>query len=115
MTEDEARGLVAAIDAMSLLPSTDHWVLEGRRCMERYAAEAKPDGSWRVVVLWGSPPHRYGLRIDKVYDIAGYDEATLEEAAVARWGLVEEPHGCAADDRTERERPRPWWWAGPLG
>ena len=51
MTEDEARGLVAAIDAMSSQPSTDHWVLRGRRSMERYASEAKPDGSWRVVVL----------------------------------------------------------------
>ena len=95
MTEDEAKGLVAAIDAMSSQPSTDDWVLRGRRSLERCAAEAKPDGSWRVVVLWGWPPHRHGFRIDEVYDVAGYEESTLEEAAVSLWGLVEEPHGDA--------------------
>jgi len=93
MTEDEARGLVAAIDAMSSQPSTDHWVLRAREIMERCAAEAKPDGSWRVVVLWGSSPHRYGFRIDEVYELAGHEEATVDEAAVALWALVEEPHG----------------------
>jgi len=105
MTEDEARGLVAAIDALSSQPSTDDWVLRARRSMERYGAEAKPDDSWRVVVLWGWPPHRYGFRINEVYDIAGYQEATLVEAAVSLWALVEEPHG---DTGLVDENGRAW-------
>lgn len=105
MIEDEARGLVQAIAAMSSQPTADDWVLQARRSMERLAAEPKPDGSWRVVVLWSSPPYQYGVRIIEVYDIAGYKEASLDEAAVALWGLVEEPHG---DSGRVDEEGRAW-------
>lgn len=105
MTEDEARGLEAAIAAMASQPSTDEWVLQARRSTEGYFAEAKPDGSWRVVVLWSVLPYRYGVRINELYDIAGYEEATLDEAAVALWGLVEEPHG---DSGQADEQGRAW-------
>jgi hypothetical protein len=90
MTKDEATALVAALDQEFSRPSVDAWTLRRRKDIEGYAAAARPDGSWDVVLLWLQREHRFGIRVATLKDV---EAATAEEAAVAlRLYYVEEPH-----------------------